>query len=211
MIKLTDKDKKYLKFIGHEESDFAQIEYAMNKSTFGVFKAGNIDECKVIDYETARELLGNENLLSGLSRSSFHCSTSREIPHTFGNYNIHIDSGILFSNSKSRLLRIHNEDYIDLEYVKKLQSAPCLRIFDIKWDTSDEIYEEYFDLFQLLPNEIIIFLDEMPKNEDELSDYILNKTGFRHIGFRKDCNYTQEQLIEYIQRRNSQLNILIET
>lgn len=98
MIKLTDKDKKYLKSIGYEEADFAQIEEAMNRSTFSVFKEGNIDKCKVVDYEVARELLGNETLLSGLSRSAFHYSTSRDIPHTFGKYNLHIDSGVLFTN-----------------------------------------------------------------------------------------------------------------
>lgn len=98
MIKLTNKDKEYLKSIRYEESDFAQIEEAMNKSTFKVFKEGNVDRYKVVDYETARDLLGNETLLNGISRSAFHYSTSRIISHTFGKYNIHIDSGILFTN-----------------------------------------------------------------------------------------------------------------
>lgn len=98
MIKLTNKDKEYLKSIKYEENDFAQIEEAINKSTFKIFKEGNVDRYKVVDYETARDLLGDETLLNGISRSAFHYSTSRIIPHTFGKYNIHIDSGILFTN-----------------------------------------------------------------------------------------------------------------
>lgn len=205
-MELTNRDKKYLKSIGHEESDFAQIEYAMNKSTFGVFEEGNIDKCKVVDYEMARELLGNKTLLSGLSRSAFHCSTSRIIPHTFGKYTLSIDSGILFTNNKSRLLKKHDEDF-DLDSVENLKDKPCVRVFDIKWDVSDDDYADEEGLN--LPSEIIIPLEAIPEyasDLDELSDYISNKTGYCHKGFDLEFNYTINELYSMIETIDKELD-----
>ena len=203
---LTDKDKKYLKSIGYEETDFAQIEEAMNKSTFGVFVEGDIDKCKVVDYETARELLGNEKLLSSLSRSAFHCSTSRIIPHTFGKYSLSIDSGILFTNNKSRLLKKHDEDF-NLDSVENLKDIPCIRVFDIKWDTRDDDYEDDLDTLQMLPDEIIIPLEKtIGMDMDDIADYISNETGFCHDGFDIECNYEIDELYEIIDKMDKELN-----
>lgn len=203
---LTDKDKKYLKSIGYEETDFAQIEEAMNKSTFGVFVEGDIDKCKVVDYETARELLGNEKLLNGLSRSAFHCSTSRIIPHTFGKYSLSIDSGILFTNNKSRLLKKHDEAF-HLDSVENLKDTPCIRVFDIKWDTRDDDYEDDLDTLQMLPDEIMIpFEKTIGMDMDDIADYISNETGFCHDGFDIECNYEIDELYEIINKMDKESN-----
>lgn len=208
MIKLTDKDKEYLKSIGHEESDFAQIEEAINKSTFGVFREGDASKCKVVDYEMARDLLGSKTFLSGLSRSSFHYSTSREIPHTFGKYSISIDSGVIFNSKPSRLLTINNKNF-DLESVKHLKDTPCIRVFDIKWDTRDDDYEDDLDTLQMLPDEIIIPLEKIPEYANELdmvSDYISNETGFCHDGFDIEFNYEVDELYKMIEKIDKELD-----
>lgn len=203
---LTDKDKKYFKSIGYEETDFAQIEEAMNKSTFGVFVEGDIDKCRVIDYETARELLGNEKLLNGLSRSAFHCSTSREIPHTFGKYSISIDSCVIFNSKPSRLFTINDKNF-DLESVKYLKDTPCIRVFDIKWDITDDDYEDDLDTLQMLPDEIIIpFEKTIGMDMDDIADYISNETGFCHDGFDIECNYEIDELYEIINKIDKESN-----
>lgn len=207
MIKLTDKDKEYLKSIRYEKTDFAQIEEAMNKSTFGVFEEGNIDKCKVVDYEMARELLGSKTLLSGLSRSAFHCSTSRIIPHTFGKYILSIDSGILFTNNKSRLLKKHDESF-DLDSVENLKDRPCVRVFNIKWDTSDSEYEGEEDVD--LSSEIIIPLEKIPEHANDLdmvAEYISYETGFCHYGeFEIECNYEVDELYEMMEKLDKELD-----
>lgn len=207
---LTDKDKKYLKSIGYEERDFNQIEEAMNKSTFGVFVEGDIDKCKVVDYETARELLGNEKLLSGLSRSAFHCSTSRIIPHTFEKYSLSIDSGILFTNNKSRLLKKHNIDF-DIDRVEKLKDTPCIRIYDIEWDITDDYYdtdyEDDLEKLQMLPDEIIIPFEKIiGMDMNDIAEYISNETGFCHYSFDIECNYEIDELYEIINKIDKELN-----
>ena len=52
-----------------------------------------------------------------------------------------------------------------------------MKAVDIKWDTDGDM-----DLFQALPTEV-----EIPEEiieEDEISDYLSDMTGFCHDGFR---------------------------
>ena len=84
-MKLTNKDKELLTSWGHPESDFAQIEKAMSKTTYET-------NGKKISRDEALETLGRKEYLSGISRSAFHWSACRGEE---GNY-VYFDSSKLF-------------------------------------------------------------------------------------------------------------------
>lgn len=70
---LSQTDKALLITWGHPESDFAQIERAMQKSKT-IYKMDR----KPITREKAIEVLGREAYLSGISRSAFHFTACRQ-------------------------------------------------------------------------------------------------------------------------------------
>lgn len=72
-MKLTAADKKMLLEWGHPERDLAQIEEACKRSKT-TYKMGGI----FISREEAISLLGREQYLSGISRSAFHYTASRQ-------------------------------------------------------------------------------------------------------------------------------------
>ena len=78
-MKLTNEDKKQLKENGYTENDFSQIERAMQKSKTK-YSAVNIQTGKKenITREKAIEILGRDVWLSGISRSAFHWTTTRD-------------------------------------------------------------------------------------------------------------------------------------
>ena len=78
-MKLTETDKKQLKENGYVESDFPQIERAMQKSKTK-YSTVNIQTGKkeTISRERAIEILGRETWLSGISRSAFHWTATRD-------------------------------------------------------------------------------------------------------------------------------------
>ena len=73
-MKLIKEDKKLLKGWGIEEEDFNQIERAIKKT---VYELKVKDITKEITQEEALKILGREEFLSGISRSSFHWSAVR--------------------------------------------------------------------------------------------------------------------------------------
>ena len=87
-MKLTKEDKALLLSWGHSEDDFSQIEKATKKmmTTYEL-------ECKEISREDVIEILGRTEYLSGIARSAFHGSASRE---TNDNKNVYFDSSNLF-------------------------------------------------------------------------------------------------------------------
>ena len=85
-MKLTNKDKDYLKSIGYEEKDFAQIQRAAGKTDYEY-------QMQKIGQKKAIELLGRKNYLSGLARSAFHWTCVRE---RFNGEIVYFDSARLF-------------------------------------------------------------------------------------------------------------------
>lgn len=70
-MKLTQKDKEYLRSIGEtEEEDINQIERAISKTKFEYHG-------ERISTKTAIGILGREIFLSGMQRSAFHLSAVR--------------------------------------------------------------------------------------------------------------------------------------
>lgn len=85
---LSKEDKKILESWGHPKSDFRQIEIALNKTVYILESDNN----RRISAKEARNLLDTETFLSGISRSAFHWTCSRE---NNGNV-VHFDSSRIF-------------------------------------------------------------------------------------------------------------------
>lgn len=72
-MKLTDEDKTYLKGLGYHKKDLKQIAVATSLTAY-TYKGHLICDAD------ACEVLGKEDYLSGIARSAFHWSASRETP-----------------------------------------------------------------------------------------------------------------------------------
>ena len=70
-MKLTKQDKELLKRYGHSEDDIKQIARAIQRTEYTVDGAQ-------ITADEAVTILGREDFLSGISRSAFHYTASRE-------------------------------------------------------------------------------------------------------------------------------------
>ncbi len=117
---LTEEDLKMLKKFGYERADFKQIDESYVITRYAIFKGEDIDRCLVITPEKARKLLGNKDFLSGLARSSFHWTSSREIKGVDG-YTVDFDSGELFTEKASRFTKLPSlkESYEDILSLKE--------------------------------------------------------------------------------------------
>lgn len=71
---LSKEDKKILKSFGYRSSDFKQIDYALERTTYIL----ESDHNRRLSSTEARDLLGTEVFLSGIGRSAFHWTCSRE-------------------------------------------------------------------------------------------------------------------------------------
>lgn len=91
-MKLTEKDKELLLKWGHSERDFAQIEEATRRTTYRYCG-------KEIEREKAIYLLGDEQYLSGISRSAFHFSATQE---TRDGHIVYFDSIRLFKAGENK-------------------------------------------------------------------------------------------------------------
>lgn len=75
-MKLTDEDKKILLDWGYTESDLEQIQRALLKTRYELYSDN--EEKQKISGKQARKLLGDEQFLSGISRSAFHYTSLRK-------------------------------------------------------------------------------------------------------------------------------------
>lgn len=88
-MKLTKKDKEFLRILGYsEETDLRQIEEAMTKTVY------ELNGKEKISCDEAVKLLGRETFLNGLSRSAFHWSAVRDTQD--GENTVSFDSSKLF-------------------------------------------------------------------------------------------------------------------
>lgn len=93
-MQLTQNDKAILKSFGCPDGDMRQIGEALTKTRYSLYTKATGKE-KTISRTTARELLGDEQFLSGLGRSAFHWSSSRSVDETTS---VFFDSSNLFKN-----------------------------------------------------------------------------------------------------------------
>lgn len=82
MVKLTKKDKEFLKKIGYLDMDFSYIE----KANYKYYLENN----QRISEEEALKKLGRECWLSGIGRACFHASAASDCKR--GSKIIYIDS-----------------------------------------------------------------------------------------------------------------------
>lgn len=84
---ITKEDKAYLSELGYPKKDIDQIEYAASHTKY-------IHGSKRVSATKAIEILGKKEFLSGLCRSAFHETASRE-PLDKNDYNM-----VLFDSSE---------------------------------------------------------------------------------------------------------------
>lgn len=90
-MKLTNADKEMLREWGHPESDFPQIEKALEKRNTK-YKLGSAP----ITRDKAILLLGQKQYLSGIARSAFHVTAAREVPMSMTGEIVYFDSSNMF-------------------------------------------------------------------------------------------------------------------
>ena len=93
-MKLTQEHKKILRDMGVDESDFAQIQEATTKTTYTLYNQHDYSKSIRIGIKEAKRLLGIETYLSGISRSAFHFTCSRQVKNT--DLYVSFDSSKLF-------------------------------------------------------------------------------------------------------------------
>lgn len=87
---LTKHDIEILKEWGYLDEELPQISRAITKTDYFHYFNGNSEK---ITHKQARELLGDEQFLSGISRSAFHYTAGREIE---GKGSVSFDSARMF-------------------------------------------------------------------------------------------------------------------
>ena len=94
-MKFTEEHKQILRNFGHPEEDMWQLEEATKNgnTTYTLCSADNSVKEKRISAKKCIELLGLKGFLSGISRSAFHWSASREVDDVLS---IYFDSSKLF-------------------------------------------------------------------------------------------------------------------
>lgn len=90
-MKLTISDIALLKSWGYMQKDIPQIQEAVLRSSYELYEK-KTDKTKFISASDAISILGREIFLSGIGRSAFHWSSSRETE----DYVVSFDSRILF-------------------------------------------------------------------------------------------------------------------
>lgn len=90
---LTQDDREDLIAMGHPESDLPQIEEAVNRSSYTLYRG---DRCERITAAKAMETLGRHKFLAGIGRSAFHFTSCQ----TNGNDTVHFDSSIIFKKTE---------------------------------------------------------------------------------------------------------------
>lgn len=95
-MELEKKDIDTLIEWGYEKSDIPQIQEAIDVSTYDLHEAK--EPYRTVETLTAAEAykkVGREQFLSGIGRSAFHRSSSRECLRS-KKYNVGFDSSALF-------------------------------------------------------------------------------------------------------------------
>ncbi len=78
MKKLSKEHQEIILNFGYPERDLAQIEKALKYTDFELYDQSKTEDEK-ITIDKAIEILGEELFLSGICRSAFHWSATREI------------------------------------------------------------------------------------------------------------------------------------
>lgn len=173
---LTQQDIEILKKWGHQDKDLSQINKAITKTDYRYCHNGKEEK---ITHKQARELLGNEQFLSGISRSAFHYSSCREIE---GKGYVDFDSRRMFK-----------------EFEKEAQlEDEIIRVFEKEY-RSDNSYDG------MLPANSIQLEKYSIKKLNELCDYgILQKRACDGLAYEFNSQYLNDVVIPKIQAEKLQ-------
>lgn len=79
-MKLNKEERNTLTNWGYIEDDISQIERAIDVTIYELYKSEKpYKTIKLLSPKEAKELLGTDEFLSGIGRSAFHCTASRQV------------------------------------------------------------------------------------------------------------------------------------
>lgn len=93
MTTLSKEHQAIILNFGYPEKDLEQIEKALQYTDFELYYDNDTIEDAIISRDKAIEILGEERFLSGMCRSAFHWSATRENPQ---GQKVYFDSSRLF-------------------------------------------------------------------------------------------------------------------
>lgn len=159
--KLSEEDKKILLDLGHLEKDLDQIEKALSKTIYKItdLKTGVTKNVKA---EEARDVLGNEIFLSGISRSAFHYTSSRE---TKDDLMVLFDSHPLFKEFEKEAEEFENlkgtiQEFVTREYGEDEEADfSNLEKVDLAYTTTEDEKHEIQVSANLIDLELVTSVD----------------------------------------------------
>lgn len=171
---LTNEDKQYLIDCGYEKEDFNQIARAISKTTY-MYKGEKITA------EKALAIVGREAFLSGIARSAFHWTSSREDKT---GERVYFDSKNLFKGQlKEPPVPFLDTVIKDAEGVKKLKEK-ILSVLDSQADNF------------IIPNQSEFYGDanNFFKAVDELiKDGVLRKRNCEGLAYEYEPSYLKNK------------------
>lgn len=200
-LKLSDSDIAYLKKIGHTDEDIPQIEEALNvtKYTLGnadVSDNGNIeipdeeDDVEITAQE-AREILGDDKFLSGLSRSAFHWTSGRWSDDD--TKYVSFDSSKLFEENKE----LKTEDAISLEFTDYIVEGEA--VLNLWGGGQGRIVMDSYHIDEVTPEEICSNANDGQFGCESIEgiEGTIYKNYSGHAVYYKDFEYMGEDFIKY--------------
>lgn len=200
-LKLSDSDIEYLKKIGHTEEDIPQIEEALNNTIYTLGNAGKSSDGNIeipdeqddveITAQEAREILGDEKFLSGLSRSAFH--------YTSGRWNnddtkyVSFDSSKIFEENKE----LKTEDSISLEFTDYIVEGEA--VLNLWGGGQGRIAMDSYHIDEVTPEEICSNANDGQFGCESIEgiEGTIYKNYSGHAVYYKDFEYMGEDFIKY--------------
>ena len=200
-LRLSDSDIEYLKKIGHTEEDIPQIEEALNNTIYTLGNAGKSSDGSIeipdeqndveITAQEAREILGDEKFLSGLSRSAFH--------YTSGRWNnddtkyVSFDSSKIFEENKE----LKTEDAISLEFTDYIVEGEA--VLNLWGGGQGRIVMDSYHIDEVTPEEICSNANDGQFGCESIEgiEGTIYKNYSGHAVYYKDFEYMGEDFIKY--------------
>lgn len=200
-LKLSDSDIEYLKKIGHTDEDIPQIEEALNvtkytlgnasKSSDGVIEIPDEQDDIEITAQEAREILGDEKFLSGLSRSAFHYTSGRWSDDD--TKYVSFDSSKLFEENKE----LKTEDAISLEFTDYIVEGEA--VLNLWGGGQGRIVMDSYHIDEVTPEEICSNANDGQFGCESIEgiEGTIYKNYSGHAVYYKDFEYMGEDFIKY--------------
>lgn len=200
-LKLSDSDIEYLKKIGHTEEDIPQIEEALNNTIYTLGNAGKSSDGNIeipdeqddveITAQEAREILGDEKFLSGLSRSAFHYTSGRWSDDD--TKYVSFDSSKLFEENKE----LKTEDAISLEFTDYIVEGEA--VLNLWGGGQGRIVMDSYHIDEVTPEEICSNANDGQFGCESIEgiEGTIYKNYSGHAVYYKDFEYMGEDFIKY--------------